>query len=378
MSRWIGTALGLGLTLAYVPASYEAETTGRWAAAWAAIAILVWIVPKLAVIAQGETVGTCTRYRTHEASAFTWPGVLLLVLATLSLAWSPVAVNGVYESLIWGLLAACFVVGAQIDIGPIFIGAAIGMAVNSGFAILQTYGIHPVMEAQDVAGETSMAAPGLFGNKDHMAEAALLTLIPLVWSRRWILASALLPALLLPRDRAVLLAAGVVALLTLWPSHRSIAVACMAAALCGAAVLSLAGFKQLSAVQRTDIWRDTLAGMTWTGRGIGQFQNTYPEAAKRLKPEELRPSHADNDWLEIAYELGITGIALAVLFAGSVVVGTSGPYRLVFVAFCVIGCFSYPLHNPATSVLAFLAAGRVYTSRRMVDLGLIGGAIHAA
>jgi hypothetical protein len=213
--------LGFGLAVAYVPQAYADVNVGRWAVAWLAIALLVWILP----VGRWAIIGTA-----------------LLALAALSFLWAPEPLNGLHEFLRLCLLGGAFVVGRAGCADEIFEGAAWGMIVNSAFATVQVFGLHPVMEAWSPAG--------LFGNRDFMAEAALLVIIPLVWKRRWFMAASILPALVLPMDRTVMVAAGVVTAAAVWQNNRTVTLVAMSAIFVIVAALSLSFAKYSSAWDR--------------------------------------------------------------------------------------------------------------------------------
>lgn len=355
----IGRMLGVGLAVAYLPGTSQPDTVGRMIVGWIGVAVLLWIAPRC---------------------QWSLPGTALLALATVSLAWAAILPDAAFELLQWLLLAGSFALGTAGIAASVFEGAAWGMAINAALAIGQVFGWHPVIEAVSPAG--------LFGNKDHMAEAALLVTIPLIWQSRLWLAALISPALLLPRDRAVLIAAAAAAVIGLWSQSRGLAVALGIAGLIAAAAISFTSDKQLSAHQRLDLWRGTIAGLTFEGHGIGQFHSGWPLQNKR-KAEAMRPEHADNDWLELAYELGVAGAFLALMFGLVIAASPPSPERLVCIAFAVVACFSFPLHNVATGLLGLCAAGAVYRDRAalrrghpvrpgLADGGAFGRASHGA
>lgn len=338
--------LGFGLAAAFVPQAYADVNVGRSAVAWLCVALLVWLIPSV---------------------RWSLSGGLLLGLALVSFAWAPEPLNALNGILQLGLLAGAFVVGRAGCAENIFQGAAWGMIVNSALAIAQSLGWHPVMEV-------STASPaGLFGNRDFMAEAALIVVIPLVWNRRWLMTAALMPALMLPLDRTVILAGGLVTALVVWKLSRTVTIIAVSMACIGAAVVSLSPAKFHSAQDRIELWKDTFNGLTVMGRGVGQFYNTFPESAIHQPIERIRSDHAHNDWLELAYELGIVGIVLGGIFAAGVLSGPTSWEKLAFLALCVMSCFAFPLHNPTTGILGLVAAGGVYRRRDMECGGLADG-----
>jgi hypothetical protein len=332
---------GLALTLAFVPWAYEDINCGRWAIAWIGVAVLLWVAtPQKAM----------------------WSGIAFLAFACLSFMWAPVSLNAAGELLRWGLLAGAFIVGRSGYAEEISRGAAWGMGISSALAIAQFLGWHPV-------NENIGATPGgLFGNRDHLGEAALVVIIPCLWKRRYWLASLSVPAIALSNSRSMMVAAAVVGVVSLWRWNRSIAICALVLGLGVTGLSSLSHIKQSSASNRLDIWEDTAAGLTLRGQGVGQFYNMYPAYATRLDTRHLRPEHAHNDWLEIAYEFGIVGLGIALAFAAFVLAGPFNEDSAVFLAFCVLGFFAYPLHNTVPALLGILAAGSVYRRRDLASL----------
>lgn len=59
---------------------------------------------------------------------------------------------------------------------------------------------------------------------------------------------------------------------------------------------------------RVDLWRDTIGGLTWLGRGIGNYYVAFPEMAQIWTPlAPARPEQAHNDFLQMFFELGVPG-----------------------------------------------------------------------
>lgn len=351
--RYSALLLGFALVMANVPWAYADYNVGRWAVAWLGIALLLWACPVQRII---------------------WPGVAFLALAAASLLWAPVQLNANGAILHWGLLAGAFMVGMAGLSDEIFVGAGWGMLLNSALAVYQFVTWQPWMRP---------APEGLFGNRDFLAETALLIMIPLLWKRRWVLAGLLAPAAFLPMYRGALLAAGVVGVAALWNASRMAAI--LVIVVCAVVVgwVSLSGAKRITADDRLGIWEDTIAGLTPLGRGAGQFYNTFPEHETHGDIARVRTDHAHNDWLEILYEFGPLGLGLAGIFAAGCLVagftarvgGQGAAYT--FLAFCVLGCVGFPAHNAASAVLGLLAAGGVYAGRGERGISVAGEPVYA-
>lgn len=325
---WLG-AFFFALSVAYLPGAFNASTAGRWALLSIGVPLLLWcaVLPPATLA--------------HQI------GAVLLGWAALSLWWTP----SIYDGLdaLWKLfvLAGLFLIGtAQVSLRPVFVGLGIGMAVNAGIAIAQWYGWE---------GIYTLGVPaGLYINKNSLAEAAALTLIGVIGYRLWWLVPAVLPCIVLTGGRAAMAGLAVAAMAWLWPRSRL-------------AVLTIAGvglaycighLGDFSVADRFDIWRDTMAGLTPLGRGVGSFFTVYPENAFYKDLLNSRPAHAHNDFLEMAFDLGPAVILYVALLA--VALAAPRPVeRAVLLAFTTEACFAFPLHLPVTAAVAALAAGHL-------------------
>lgn len=346
MHRTLAFLFGLGLTVIVIPWSYQDINAGRWAFAWVGVAVLLFF----------------NREHRYEPIALAFLGLVLL-----SLLWTPSKLNGVGEALRWLLLGGSFVIGRSGLAEGIFRGAAIGIGVSS-LIVLPEYFLDWHWFN---AAETGHPA-GLFGNRNFLAEAALLVAIPAIWSRNILAVGLCGPALLFTGSRGAIVAATVGGFCALWRSHRTAAIVLAASAAVGVIALSGSISKQHSMENRLAIWQDTIDGLTWTGRGVGSFYATFPEHATRslvVGPSLIRSEHAHNDYLEIAYEFGPAGLALIMAFVVMVLSQAIDEWSLVFLAFACICTFDYALHNACTAVLGMVAAGELCRRRDMARLG---------
>ena len=349
LTNTVALSLGFGLAAAYVPNAYADVHVGRWAVAWVGVAALLWLL--------GRAQWVCS-------------GGALIGLAVLSFSWAPEPLNATLGLLQLILLAGAFAVGCAGGGKTVFEGFAWGMVLNAAIAVPEFFGFHPIEQWRGVMPSA------LFGNKDFLAEAALLAVIPLIYQRRFVMAAAIAPALLLPLDRAVIFAGGIVAFVAAARWSKPVAFWAGAAALALIVAYSALPGRISSINDRAMIWSDSVRGLTFFGRGIGQFYNTYPEQAQLEPLEVIRPDHAHNDFLELAHELGVPGVALALAFCLGIFLGPFGWEKLVFIALCAMGLFAFPLHNPATAVLGLLAAGGVHRARALGRAGAADGAAH--
>jgi len=327
-------ALGFLATSLYWPGVAGAATTPRWGA-------MLLIVPLL--------------IRDVKASPAHWWGVAFLVLALVSVAWTPDPLNAGNQMFMLLLWLALFCLGSQSDdLRPFYIGCIAGLAISSMIALWQFMGWHPVRERY-----VGALPSGLFINGNYLAEAAGLAMVAAVSERMWWALPVLAPSLLLPQARGALVAVAAALAAYFWCRSRTISVVLLT-------VIAVAGGWVLihpdpAWAERLDIWRSTVAGLTFWGHGLGSFWALYPALDLRVAPGAL-PDHAHNEFLQTAFELGVPGLVLALAFC----VTLAGPIdtsRLVLIALAVESCFAFPLRLPATVAIGLLAAGHAVRDR---------------
>lgn len=174
------------------------------------------------------------------------------------------------------------------------------------------------------------------------------------------------------------------------PTRLTIAlggVTALAALFAGNAVLRrMAGRFAQSGDPRPELWTDTLhaIGQYWPlGTGIGTFVPVFVAAERLEVVDQSFPNRAHNDFLELALEAGLPGLALVAVLAAILVrrwarrmrVAESPAERaeLAFAgaALALIGLHSvvdYPLRSMALAALAGVATGIILaSSRRRAD-----------
>ncbi|MEO6381977.1 MAG: O-antigen ligase family protein [Nitrobacter sp.] len=278
----------------------------------------------------------------------------------MSLAWTSSIWDGI--DLVWRLavLAGVFAIGARLpSLRPVYIGFGAGIAVNSILAMFQWYG--PWEIVRELIPQSPMPG-GLFLNKNYLAEPAALAFVALVASRLWWLAAAALPALLLPKTRGALLAVGVAAIAWVWTRDRRLAILMMLGVVALAIETVARNGIDATFDQRLAIWRDTAAGMTFWGHGVGSYFTSYAGHSPNFNLLISRPTHAHNDILELFYEFG-PGAVLILVLAWQCLRADRLPERLVLIAFITEGMFAFPVHNPATAAMAALCAGHLFAVR---------------
>lgn len=281
-----------------------------------------------------------------------WLGFAFVIYAEISLLWTPVPYDGVAAMMQLLVLVCAFLFAhSQEDLRPVFSWAGIGLWISSGIAILQAIGYQPVVKA---AGNL---APGLFVNQDLLGGCAVVVLVALVADRTWWIAAGVVPALVLSQCRSAWLAGLCCFIVYGWRRWPTLRPALLASPGMFALIAYYSGRSSASLWERFGMWGDVIAGLTPLGRGIGSFYSMLPEHAKFVDTTSIELWHAHNDPLELAFELGIPGIALALAFGILIFWRAAERERLVLVAFGVLSCFAFPFHDPATVAIFGLVAG---------------------
>jgi O-antigen ligase len=334
---------GFLLSVAYVPGWWGGATTPRWAIATLIVAAMVpFKAPRL-----------------NAAHLF---GALFLAWAALSLSWSANVDDGLDGLIKLAIMAGAFLVGSSDERDDMLerftIGAALGLSVSSVLAVAQNF------EWIDLAKVGNYSA-GLFLNANLMAEAAAMLLVACAIYRRWVLAAAVAPAFLLPQCRGAMIAVAVCWFAWQWGRSKKIAIGVAAM---GLAVGSLLYLDRIATIgQRLTMWSDTIPQISLFGSGLGSFYTMYPYFGSGWDSFLMRPEHAHNDLIEIAFETGIIGAVLAVLFVAFLAMVSLNGFRhgrkpdgwigLIGLCFLVESCFEFPLHVAFTAVYAALIAG---------------------
>lgn len=327
---------GFALAAAYCPAIYGGATSPRWFVAAVAMIGLVFI--------RGSDL-TC-------AHAF---GILFIGWSFLTLQWSSAYLDGVGDSWKFIILGAAFVGGTAIkDPRPFYRGLAGGLAISSALALL---GIDwPLLPSSSPPG-------GLFVNRLFLGEIAALVFVAALGHRLWWSVVFVAPSVILTHGRGPLLALGTCAALFVWTLNRRLAL-CIVGLLASVLIVAI-GLRINPVIERINIWRDVLDGVTWLGHGFGSFMQTFTQFQTHTDSALTRTEHAHNELLEILYETGPLGAALVIAFAASLLwalrdrLEKARVEHYIFIAFLVEACFAFPLRLPTTAVVALFAAGSI-------------------
>jgi O-antigen ligase len=324
------------------------------------------ITPRWAILASGVLLlwGTPVRVTTIH-----WLGAAFIVYAALSGLWA--AQPWPWFRDLWYLvaMAGVFCVAAeQDDLTPAYIAFAVGVAI-SGFLALP--------EAQGWIDLPNINHPaGLFGNKNYLAETAVVALVAVLpqWRRWWMwpVYLGLAMAIALPRARGALLGLDVV-LIVYFFRHNAIAGAALLLATAAAGWLMLGEPSHPEAnlsntfILRAAIAWSTLMHATWFGHGLGQFFTEFPLWTPHVTILSQRPAEAHNEVINVIAELGLPGVVLWLAFFAVVLWRAAGCVRLALLALLAISLTSFPLHLPATGfMVALLAADAVIARRRVL------------
>lgn len=331
---------GFLLAICFNPYIYAAATQPRWALLAIALPVLIALKPP-------------SHFTILHAI-----GLCLIAWTALTLTWTANVSDGFGSFVQLLIVAMSFVLGARTDLRDTFKGLAIGLVASSVIVILNL----------KYSGIVSIGREGLFGNRNMLAEAAVLTALGCLAYRLWWYVPGLLPAIFITpfsRGAVIGLAAGLVVLYgkRAWARSRAACIA-IAVLVCIAAVYG-AIVRTESITERYWIYSDTLKGLTLFGNGIGSYYTLFPYLTSNWDMAEIRPDHAHNDILEMVFELGIGAIFYLALIALAYRMAAV-PERTVLLAFLCVGCLSFPWHIPTTAFIAALVIG--HASQRGYNL----------
>lgn len=351
---WSAGIFGFLLAVAYCPFIGGAAVTPR-------ILLLSAVVP-------AALLGLALAGR---RMVITWPhvfGGLFMGWAALSMAWSTTPYDSVDVLFQMGLLAGCFMLGSHLGtLRPLLVGLALGLGVSSALVLVELLSGWHIEQLSGAGIITNYGA--LFVNRNYLGEVAALVFVGfLAVDRRLIpgvlptvpvwVAACLLPALLVAKSRNSALAIAVVYLVMLWEVgyQRLVLVAICVGfwAFVGALFVVNTG----SLVDRLHIWGDGVRALSLFGTGLGSFVTAPAYFSDAMGQRNV---YAHNEFLQVAVELGLPGLALFLAFCWSVLsrrVG-DGPGRYVFLAALVEACLGFPFHLPVSGALALYMAGSV-------------------
>jgi O-antigen ligase len=183
--------------------------------------------------------------------------------------------------------------------------------------------------------------------------------------RLWWLVPGLLPTLYYG-SRAPILALGAAVGLALWRRSRFAALlTTLGVALFVVTFMAREGgphglFESDDLMQRIGVWQDLIPHLTVWGHGLGSFIVEYPLFQHHTNPLILRFENVHNDFLQVAYELGLVGAVLVLVLLMRMTAAPASPAWYVMVVFLVEAVFGFPLYEPVSGALAACCAGVIF------------------
>lgn len=280
-------------------------------------------------------------------------GLAFFLWSILTILWAPVRLDSVPVMMQIAVISGSFLLGhATTNISTVYRGLGIGLGISSIFCLFQFLGYQPVV----TNGEGDWHPPGLFINPNILGEISAVVLVALVFSRAWFIALLVVPSLLLSQCRGALLGVavcGCIYAVQRWKWRALLAVPVVL----GLLVLYTHEKNWTLHSVRTDIWLDTIAGLTFWGNGLGSFGSIFPLHATRVDTTAVLPVHAHNDFLEILFELGAPGLVLFLGFIAAIAYKSEQRERYILVALGTTALFGFPLHTPTTAFVLGIVAG---------------------
>lgn len=363
--------------------------------AYVPVFVQVALTPKLILLSVMVPLMLARR----ETPGWTWPHIicaLFLGWGALTLTWTSTPYDGLLRLWEFILIGGAFHIGHATDwlllrrtLLAFAAGVLVSLPVAAGQWLLAWPG-HVGEWPQTVAAATQAwlgsgsiwkdgiwqagLAGGLFGNPNHLGEAAVLALAGISWLpwAPWLLfggALALLAAASLSKS-AGLTAWWLACLLVLrWRSWAFLGLLAAGVAAAGWYVWVM-GLGDARIEPRLALYLNSLAMITVIGKGLGSYWAEYSLGAMAWWPSPetifgfaIRPQNAHNDLLTIAVEMGIVGTALAVAFVAAVLKNYGNTTaRIVFLTFLFMSMWNFPLYSYTPAFVAFLCAGHLCRS----------------
>lgn len=281
-----------------------------------------------------------------------WGGAFVLY-AGASLLWSS---DPVYGAGLLASLVCSFVVGSLVaDLRWFWI--IVGCAALANLILI------PLMPY------------GLYGNPNYLGCALALAIAGALAYEFWPLIPFLVIGLGYTGSRGAIIAAGVAFGIALWNYSRMIAIPVFLIAVVVAFGLSTG--RDNSMLSRLGIWQDTMLNASVFGTGLGSFADAYFAFPVHVSPTEhmtgIRASHVYNDFLELAFELGLGAIPLWVLVLLAME-GTDPRPRLICFTFFILALTFFPLHVPIVGQAFALTLGHLTRTRERKSYGSLATA----
>lgn len=314
--------LGLLASLAYIPGYTGAIIPTQWVVLSCVLPLALWCRGRM-------TLG-------H------WLGAVFLVYAFASATWAADPFDVIWGLWTLSIIALAFWLGSTcIDLRNLWIGLAIGLTVSSVFAVLQFYGIRPVL------GGTGLRSSGLLFNPLVLGSASALVIVGLLSEQLYWWIPGVAPGFLLAQSRGAIFAL----LCGVWMVYRPKPIPLIFGVLTVAFLVT--SFPSSADLIRFQLWWATIENLTLFGHGPGSFLGFFYQPGKAL----IHPEYAHNDILQLLFEYGLGAFALIAVF-GLGFTQTDSTEWPVLVTFVILGLVSFPLYTPLTALVGACVAGR--------------------
>lgn len=334
---------GFCVAVAFVPGIMSAAYSGRWA-------VIALGIPLMGPI----NFQFIRPVQIALGLSFVWGAVSMLVALDIH--------GAQFDMILMVLMIGVMSAAAQMEsLDNILTGLCWGVGVSSVFCAIAIVD-HPLVE------QGSLKYAGLFYNSEVLTELAAPLFVWAMISRKFDMVAATILPLIVNGQRIAVLAAGIALLYGYrrigWKYILGIVVL-MAVALT-AVMASRADNIFGSIAQRIVIWLETIMAFTPMGHGVGWFRAVHPES-----------EFAHSDVIQAIAEFGIGAALFAVIpIMISFRNRGSNAERACFVAICIEGILSFPLHVPASAFLIAVVSGYLVRSGGMVRRVGFDGGIH--
>lgn len=312
--------LGLLAAVCYVPGYTGAFIPTQWAVLSCVLPLALW--------------------RRGKLSPLHWLGVGFLAYAFASSLWAVDRYDSVWGLWCLSIAALAFWLGSiSFNLRGLWMGLAVGLSVSSVVALLQFYGIRPVL------GGTGIRSSGLLFSPAVLGSVCALVIVALLVERLYWWIPGVVPAFLLAQSRGAIFAL----LCGAWMVYRPKPIPLILGTL--AVGFLVTSFPAPGDVVRFQIWWDVLTNLTLFGHGPGSILGFF------FGPTLAHPEYAHNDSLQLAFEYGVGAILpLSILVVA--LTQTNSPEWPILITFTILGLVSFPLYTPLTALVGACVAGR--------------------
>jgi len=303
--------------------------------------------------------GLCiSKFNMFVFSWFKRNGWLPLITFFLMIAYWP-GIEAPATTLRWCVLYTFIPFVRRVDLEKIFVFASYGIAINSLICLGQWFRWDLAIDGNgyyntDIAYwivSLSWRPAGLFVNGNILAETTALVIVGCIVYCKWFHVLPMIPAMLLPMQRASMLALLIVGMISIRKQllQKNLIKWFMTALLGIISLLMIWWSPELMRIvsiqDRFELWSFAVSNLHWLGNGISSFRNDYLNYTGFVD-FNYNVTYIHNDYLELLYDLGIFGIIPIGAFA--FILFSNCRIKYVLWTFGIIAMFGFPTHMPAT------------------------------